>query len=249
MKILIVEDEPLAAEQIIDYLHDIDGSFEILDTIDSVRSGVDWFKSHKTPDCIISDIRLLDGLSFDIYSQVNIDCPIIFTTAYDEFAIKAFELNSVGYLLKPIRKEKLKECIQKIKPADTAKIDLDKIAQLLKQSSQVYKSRFLVKIGQKIKAISVDKIAYFKSFDKLTYIVVRSGEKYPIDQSLEEVDAILNPNDFFRINRKYITHIEGIKEVHPYFKGRLKIELVPDSGEDITVSSEKTPMFKSWLDK
>ncbi len=250
MKVLVIEDEMLAQKQIITYLKDMDASLEITGTIESVSEGLEWFNNHPMPDAIISDIKLNDGLSFEIFKDIHISAPIIFTTAYDQYAIQAFEHNSIGYLLKPIRKDKLKECFDKIKGSMSMNsIDLSKLAQMLTKPVPQYKSRFLVKVGQKIKAVSVDKIAYFFSHDKMTYLHTRSNEKFPLDQSLDEIQDLLNPNNFFRINRKFLVHFEGIKEVHPYFKGRLKVELLPAIDEDIVISAEKTPVFKSWLDK
>ncbi len=250
MKVLIIEDEYLSQQQIINYLKKIDGDIQIVGTIEGIADGVNWFKSHENPDVIISDIKLNDGLCFELFKAIQIKAPIIFTTAYDQFAIQAFEHNGIGYLLKPIQIEKLRECLQKIKGSNPLdQIDITKLAALLSKQQVEYKSRFLVKVGQKIKAVSVDKIAYFFSYDKMTYLHTRANEKFPLDQSLDEIQTLLNPTNFFRINRKFIVHFEGIKEVHPYFKGRLKIELTPEIDEEIIISSERTPNFKAWLDK
>ena len=251
MKVLIIEDEMLARQQIIHYLSDINLEIEVVGTLESVAEGTDWFQKNLPPDLIISDIKLTDGLSFEIFQNAKPECPVIFTTAYDQYAIKAFELNSIGYLLKPFDKEKLRESVEKVKVNSPAvnNLDLRQLADMIFQQRPEYKSRFLVKIGQKIKAISVDKIAYFYSHDKLTFLQTRMQEKFPLDQSLDELQNLLDPTDFFRLNRKFIVHFEGIKEVHPYFKGRLKVDLQPPMDEDIVVSSEKTPSFKAWLDK
>jgi len=251
MKVLIIEDEDLAQKQIINYLSEISPTAEIVGTLESIEEGKKWFEAHPQPDLIISDIKLTDGLSFELFNDAKPKCPIIFTTAYDQYAIKAFELNSIGYLLKPFDKEKLQECLSRLKlnsPSIHSQ-DLQQLAEMILNRQPQYKSRFLVKVGQKIKAISVDKIAYFFSHDKLTFLQTRSREKFPLDQSLDELQGMLDPKDFFRLNRKFIVHFEGIKEVHPYFKGRLKVELQPEIDEDIVVSSEKTPSFKAWLDK
>jgi len=251
MKILIIEDEQLAAEQIKDYLERYGDKFEVIDIIESVQEGVEWLQNHPAPDCILSDIRLTDGLSFDIFVKVEVTCPIIFTTAYDQYAIRAFELNSVGYLLKPFQPAKLFKCLEKAEKQlsnKPAPIDFDQLAAMMQSDHKEYKSRFLVRLGQKIKAIPVNDIAYFMSSDKLTYLVTQHHEKYPVDHSLEEIDEMLDPVYFFKLNRKFITHFDAIKEIHPHFKGRLKLILVPESKEEIIVSSERTPAFKSWLD-
>jgi DNA-binding LytR/AlgR family response regulator len=252
MKVLIVEDEPLASEKIISYLQQLLPNARISGPITNISDGIAWLETHDAPEVIISDIMLSDGLCFDIYSALNVKCPVIFTTAYDEYAIRAFEVNSIDYLLKPISKDKLEASLQKISGTverEKDDIDFKKLAELLQSSSRTYKSRFLVKIGQKIKAVPTNKIAYFFTQDKLSYIVSHHNDKFPLDHSLEEIDAMLDPKDFFRINRKYIVHIDAVREIHPYFKGRLKLELKPTVAEDIVISSEKTPAFKAWLDQ
>ncbi len=252
MKILIFEDERLASERLIEILNDIRPGIEVLSSIKSVEAGIMWLQSHDAPDLIISDIQLLDGTSFEIFSEVKVECPVIFTTAYDQYAIKAFEVNSVDYLLKPIQEEKLKAAVEKAeaKAADGGSgIDITQIKDLLQENRQDFKSRFLTKVGQKIRAIPVEKIAYFFTRDKLTYIVTFENQKYPLDHTLEEIDGMLNPRQFFRINRKFIVHFDSVKDIHPYFKGRLKLGLEPMIDEEIVISSEKTPSFKKWLDQ
>jgi len=249
MRVIIFEDEKLASERLIQLLKQIKPEAEVLTSIKSVEAGVLWLQNHDEPELIISDIQLLDGTSFEIFEQVKVNCPVIFTTAYDDFAIKAFEVNSVDYLLKPIQKEKLEKAIDKYEnqKGNSSELNLEKIQELL-QGEPTYKSRFLVKLGQRIKAIPVEKIAYFYSRDKLTYLVGFDGQKLPVDQTLEELDTLLNPTHYFRVNRKFLVHFDAVSDIHPYFKGRVKLELEPTIHEDIVVSSEKTPVFKKWLD-
>ncbi len=254
MKVLIFEDEKLASERLIELLKELRPEMEVVNSIKSVEAGVLWLENNELPDLIISDIQLLDGTSFEIFSQIEITCPVIFTTAYDQYAIKAFEVNSVDYLLKPIQSEKLKVALDKVgnkTPAagSSAGLDIEQIRSLLKQEQPEYKSRFLVKVGQRIRAIPIEKVAYFFSRDKLTYIVNFEGQKFPIDQTLEEIDTLVNPKDFFRVNRKFVVHFNSVADIHPYFKGRVKLGLTPDIDEEIVVSSEKTPVFKRWLDQ
>ena len=254
MKVLIFEDEKLASERLIELLKELRPDLEVVNSIKSVEAGVLWLENNEQPELIISDIQLLDGTSFEIFSQVEITCPVIFTTAYDQYAIKAFEVNSVDYLLKPIQSEKLKAALDKVgtkapSQGSSAGLDIDQIRSLLKQDQPEYKSRFLVKVGQRIRAIPIEKIAYFYSRDKLTYIVNFEGQKFPIDQTLEEIDTLVNPKDFFRVNRKFVVHFNAVADIHPYFKGRVKLGLNPDIDEEIVVSSEKTPVFKRWLDQ
>ena len=253
MKVLIIEDEALAAEKLQVMLKEIDPGLEIAGITKSVEGTLHWLQSHPEPDLIISDIHLSDSLCFDIFTGIKPRCPVIFATAYDQYAIQAFEVNSIDYLLKPIQKEKLKNSIEKFhrlkSKNDMAFHDLDKIAAIITQSRKAYKSRFLVKVGTKIKSLQVNQICYFFTHEKMTYIVTKDGKKYPVDHSLEEIDNLLNPNDFFRVNRKYVIHIDAVNEIHPYFKGRLKISLTPPVHDAIVISAEKTPSFKAWLDK
>ena len=251
MKILILEDESLASEKLENLLLEIDPSIQILHKLKSVEAAIEWYKANDHPDLVISDIRLLDGLSFEIFDQVSYKGPVIFTTAYDQYAIKAFEVNSVDYLLKPIQSEKLAASIKKLEersqPANTTQYE--ELVQMITASKPNYKSRFMIKAGNKILAVPIDKIAYFYSQNKLTYIVTNDDKKYPFDQPLEIIDQQVDPQLFFRANRKYIVRFEAINEIHPYFKGRIKLNLKPESEDEIVISSDKTPEFKKWLDQ
>ncbi|KYG77987.1 MULTISPECIES: LytR/AlgR family response regulator transcription factor [Roseivirga] len=253
MKVVVFEDEKLASERLIELIQDLRPNAEILASLKSVEAGLMWLQNNEEPDLIVSDIQLLDGSSFEIFNQHPIKCPVIFTTAYDEYAIKAFQVNSVDYLLKPIQKQKLENALQKYdertSSSSSQSLDIDKIREAIQGSNVQYKSRFLVKYGQRIKAIPVEQIAYFYSQDKLTYLVTFEGKKLPLDQTLEELETVLNPDNYFRVNRKFIVHFDSVSDIHPYFKGRVKLDLQPESGEDIVISSDKTPLFKQWLDQ
>ncbi len=252
MKILILEDETLASERIVKMLKEIDPQTEIVGEIKSINEGTKWFQENESPELIISDIRLLDGLSFDLFKNLQIETPIIFTTAYDQYAIKAFEVNSIDYLLKPIQKEKLAESIAKYQERTAQNkfpADFEGLYDLIHSQKRSYKSRFLIKVGQKIVAVPVEKISYFYSQNKLTYIVTKEGRKLPSDQTLELLETQLDPNTFYRANRQVIISYDAIGEIHPYFKGRLKLDLNPPVDIEVVVSAEKTPEFKSWLDQ
>lgn len=253
MKVVVFEDEKLASERLVELIQELRPEANILASLKSVEAGLLWLQNNEEPDLIVSDIQLLDGSSFEIFDQQPIKCPVIFTTAYDEYAIKAFEVNSVDYLLKPIQKQKLSSALDKFDERVGGQIaqglDIEKIREAIQGSNVQYKSRFLVKFGQRIKAVPVEQIAYFFSQDKLTYLVTFEGKKLPLDQTLEELEAVLNPNNYFRVNRKFIVHFDAVSDIHPYFKGRVKIELQPASSEDIVISSDKTPLFKQWLDQ
>lgn len=254
MTVLLIEDETLAADKLESTLRSIEPSVNIVGKLQSVKSAVDYLRSNNHPDLIITDIRLLDGLSFQIFQEVTTDSPVIFTTAYDQYAIKAFEVNSIDYLLKPVQAEKLQASLEKFKkrsvsPDKSPAIDYAEVLRLLKAPSTEYKSRFMVRLGQKIMAVSSDKIAYFYSENKLTYIVTKEGKRFPMDQPLDELITLLDPRVFFRANRQFIVTFESIAEIHPYFKGRLKIDLTPKCDEEVVISAERTPDFKKWIDQ
>lgn len=251
MKVLILEDETLAADRLEGMLREIQPNVDIIGRLKSVATSVEWLNANARPDLIVTDIRLLDGLCFDIFSQVKVDSPVIFTTAYDQYAIRAFEVNSVDYLLKPIEREKLEVSLQRVqqRKAEPAP-DYSRVLDLIKNASQpAFKSRFMVRLGQRIVAITTDKIGYFFSESKLTYIVTLDGKKLPIDQPLDELIDILDPKRFFRVNRQFIVAFESIAEIHPYFKGRIKIVLQPKTDEEVVISSDRTPEFKRWIDQ
>jgi two-component system, LytTR family, response regulator LytT len=250
MTVLILEDESLAADNIETCLHEIDATISIVAKIKSIESAVSWFSNNEHPDLIISDIRLLDGLSFEIFQKVKVDKPVIFTTAYDQYAIRAFEVNSIDYLLKPVQTDKLRVSLEKYKGlARNVPLDFNDVLKQLQSGRPQYKSRFMVKLGQKIVAIPAEKIAYFFSENKLSFIVTQDGKKFPIDQPLDELIDLLDPDRFFRANRQFIVTFESIAEIHPYFKGRIKLNLQPKSEEEVVISSERTPEFKKWIDK
>lgn len=249
MKVLILEDENLAAENIAAMLKEADRDIEIVGSLRSVESATEWLNRNPHPDLIVSDVQLLDGLCFEIFSRVKLDMPVIFTTAFDQYAIRAFEVHSIDYLLKPIQQSKLEQSLKKLKSRSQPPVKFEEVLSYLKSQQQEYKSRFMVRIGQRILAIPVGNIAYFSSESKLTYIVTSDNKRYPFDLPLDEVDQQLDPKIFFRINRQYIVRFSAIAEIHPYFKGRIKLKLNPDQSEEIVVSSERTPEFKKWLDR
>jgi len=253
MKVLVFEDEKLASERLVELIKEIRPDAEVIASLKSVEAGLLWLENNEEPDLLISDIQLLDGSSFEIFDQHPIKCPVIFTTAYDEYAIKAFQVNSIDYLLKPIQKQKLALALEKyenrVSGSASASLDIDKIREAIQGSNVQYKSRFLVKFGQRIKAIPVEQIAYFFSQDKLSYLMCFDGKKLPLDQTLEELEAVLDPKNYFRVNRKFIVHFNAVSDIHPYFKGRVKLDLQPGINDEIVISSDKTPLFKQWLDQ
>jgi DNA-binding LytR/AlgR family response regulator len=251
MKVLIFEDETLAAEKLQNTLLELEPSWSVVATLKSNATAVEWLEQNPPPDLIFSDIRLLDGLCFEIFEKVKVKCPVIFTTAYDQYAIRAFAVNSIDYLLKPVEADKLRISIDKLKdiPTPVPTPDYDELIRLLRSPQTAYKTRFMVRLGQKILAIPTEKIAYFFSENKLTYIISQEGKKLPIDQTLDELTELLDPVKFFRANRQFIVTFDAIAEIHPYFKGRIKIILQPKTEEEVVISSDRTPEFKRWLDQ
>lgn len=253
MKVIIIEDEYYAAEKLKNELTAINDEIEVLTILDSCEACIDYFKEHTDYDLVFSDIHLADGLVFNVFGETKIIKPIIFTTAYDKYALQAFESNGIDYLLKPIQSDRLKQALEKYQSmhqsSSTGHMTYDKIKEILSDTQREYKSRFLCKLGNKIKSIPVSSISYFYSKDKMTFIVDKEKNRYPINHTLDEIDSMMNPEHFFRLNRQYITHYDAINEIHPYFKGRLKIKLLPLHQDDIVVSTERSPLMKAWLDR
>lgn len=253
MKILIIEDELPAAKRLEKMVHRFIEDAEILAKLDSVETAVDWLQTFPKPDLIFMDIQLADGLSFDIFTQTEIQSPIIFTTAYDQYTLKAFKVNSVDYLLKPIDPEELNQALQKFKKHyfnQQVSYDQNLIEQLLHSvTKQDYKERFLVKTGQHLQHISVDNIAYFYSEDGMVYLQTQINKRYVVDYTLDHLARLLDPNSFFRINRKFITNVSSIQKIHTYFNSRLLLELQPKISDEVIVSRDRVGDFKRWLDK
>jgi two-component system, LytTR family, response regulator len=254
MKVLIIEDEQFAAQHLNRLLNQYDPEIEVLAKIDSVKKAVKWFSDNPAPELIFMDIQLADGLSFAIFEQCLVESPIIFTTAFNEYAIKAFKVNSIDYLLKPLDIEELSAAIDKFKrlvqaavPAKPA-IDaamIDKVYHLL---GKQYKSRFLVKVGLHIRTISTDEVCYFESLEKSTFLHTYDNKTFAIDHSLDQVEELIDPEKFFRVSRKHLVHILSIKDIISYSSNRLKLVVKAGNNDEIIVSREKVPAFKSWLD-
>ncbi|NDK55403.1 LytR/AlgR family response regulator transcription factor [Pontibacter fetidus] len=248
MKVVIVEDEQLAASALSAIVKKLRPQAEILSQLGSVEEAVQWFILHRAPDLIFCDIHLSDGNSFEIFRQVAINCPVIFTTAYDQYAIEAFKVNSIDYLLKPIKAEDVAHALKKYENQHhPVSLDINNLQQLL-QPQQQLKSRFLVKQGQGIKAIAVEEVAYFWAEEGVVFLVTRQGKRFIINYTLDQLQEQLNSAVFFRANRQLIVHINAVQEVRPYFKGRVSLLLQPPTDKDVIISSSKAPEFKEWLD-
>jgi len=251
MKTIIIEDEEFAARRLENMIREYDSSIEIVTKLQSVSESVAWLKNNQHPDLIFLDIQLEDDLSFSIFNQVLVQSHIIFTTAFDEYAIRAFKFKSIDYLLKPIIREELYNAIKKYKdmvvPMDQA-IDFSLLFDLISKKSITYKERFSTIVGQKIKTFPVSEIAYFYSLEGISFMVLKNKSEYALDDCLEIITQQLDPMEYFRINRKYLVKIESIIKVHIFPKSRLKLELSPLPNEDIFVSIDKVTAFKNWLD-
>ncbi len=251
MTILIIEDEEPAYRRLQKMLKEAEPSATLLDPIVSVSSAVKWFKQNDAPDLIISDIQLSDGISFEIFKQVDIKCPIIFTTAYDQYAIEAFKVNSIDYLLKPVKKEELEKAVTKFKALSpenaSPAIDINKLLQSLQPAGSDYKKRFVVRYGEHIKTIDIEEVVYFYTEDKATFLCTKDARRFVVDFNLDTLDSILDPKIFFRINRQYIISIHSIAEMFAYSKSRVLIKLSPASKHETIVSTERSADFKHWL--
>jgi len=250
MNTIIIEDENRAANKLEQLLLKINPNVKILEKFETVEDSIEYLQNNNNLDLIFSDIQLADGICFEIYDKVKVNCPIIFTTAFDKYAIKAFKANGIDYLLKPIEKEDLSKAIQKVeklKPKTNIE-DLMLLAKSLQSQNQNFKERFMVKIGDKINSITTKEILTFYSLEKSTFILTKEGRKYIVDYSLEYLETILNPKQFYRINRKYIISIDACKNIISYTNSRLKIKIEALKNEEIIVSRERVSDFKKWLD-
>jgi DNA-binding LytR/AlgR family response regulator len=249
MKVLIIEDESIAAEKIEMMLKEIDPGIQILKKLGSIKESVKWLLQNNA-DLIFLDIQLSDGISFSIFDQVNVNTPVIFTTAYDQYAIKAFQLNSISYLLKPIRKSDLAESIRKylnLKAAFT--IDFDALLAQIQGKKPEFKKRFLIQISDKIRKVEVSEIAYFYAMEKGCFLRTLQDNNYPVEYALDRLETIMDPARFFRINRKYLVNMDAISKMVAYSRGRIKLELKPKADDefDTIVSVDRSAGFKKWL--
>lgn len=249
MNVLIIEDEAFAAEKLEQMLLEINPAIKVLAKLGSINESIKWLMNN-TSDLIFLDIQLSDGLSFSIFEQVTINTPVIFTTAYDQYAIKAFQLNSISYLLKPIRKSELEDSLKKYQCLKSAfSIDFDMLLANIQGKNPAHKKRFLIQIGDKIRKIELSEIAYFFVLEKAVYLRTFQGNSYPLDYTLDKLESLISAEKFFRINRKYIVSIDSISNMVAYSRSRVKLELNPTADEefDTIVSIDRSSDFKKWL--
>ncbi len=253
MRILIVEDEHFAAVRLEKLVQQKIPNSSHLGTIDTVEEAVEWISSHPEPDLIFMDIQLADGLSFQIFEKATVNCPVIFTTAYDDYALEAFKVNSIDYLLKPIDENQFERAIEKyhrfFPTFSRPEVDWKKVMHSMLNESEQYKQRFLVKTGNAFSYLSTNEISLIYSEDGLSFALDAKAKRFHLDNSLEKIEHCLDPNHFFRISRKHIVALGSIQKVHPYLNQRLKVEMNVNADHDLIVSREKATEFKKWLDK
>lgn len=248
-RIVIIEDEQLAAERLIMLLKQYDPAIEIVKHLYSVEESIQWLNTNAHPDLLFLDIQLADGFCFDIFKQVEYRKPIVFTTAYNEYALDAFQLCSIDYLLKPVTAEALAKAMQKFVQLQSnfAAGNYDQLSNLFDSAS--FKSRFLAKAGQRMFFVETSEVQYFQADDKIVYLVDKEGNKLMVDYTLERLEGLLNPKEFFRLNRQYIARYSSIAQIKPYVNSRLKLLLRNGSKtEEVVLSRERVHEFKTWAE-
>lgn len=254
MKVLIVEDEELAVKKLQKTLAAVDDTIEVAGVTDSIEETVNWLQSNPAPDLVLMDIELADGQSFEIFKLTEVKSPVIFTTSYDEFALKAFKVNSVDYLLKPVQQDELQAALEKyhkLKGNNKSELTLDSLVKELQQKLQPreFRKRFLVKHAQKLVSIEVEDIAYFYSDGRLNFFKTSDNRKFVVDYTMDELEEMLNPDDYFRISRSFYVSVNSIDKIEDYFGNRLILQLKPAVDKEALVSREKVSDFKKWMGK
>ncbi|MFA7274323.1 MAG: LytTR family DNA-binding domain-containing protein [Crocinitomicaceae bacterium] len=250
MKILLLEDEIPASKRMVSLLKELEPTWEIVNILDEVSAAEIWLKNNPTPDLIFMDIHLADGHSFALFDKINIQSPVIFATAFDQYAVNAFKVNGLDYLLKPISKEELQRSINRFKDfAKPKEFNYAIISSLLEKKQKTYKERFVFKSGEQLNFVRIPEIAFFTSSSSYSFVVTKSGNRYLLDQTMDHIQDSLDPALFFRINRKQIVSLDCITKISAHFNSRLKLELNPSESEDVIVSRNRVTDFKEWLDR
>ncbi|MDH3649427.1 MAG: LytTR family DNA-binding domain-containing protein [Saprospiraceae bacterium] len=248
MKILIIEDEPNAVARLEKNLKRIDKNIHVEAAIDGIESTLLWLTTHPEPDLIFMDIHLSDGLCFEIFDHIEIQCPVIFTTAYDQYALEVFKVHTIDYLLKPIKVEALEKAYAKYQRFGLPKMVKEEHRQISEaMRKEPGLQRLLCKVGSRINLIKMESIGYFYSQNKMTFLITKEGRRFPVERSLESLEKVLDPSLFFRINRKFIIHLDAIAKMTGTTKGRVKVELAPECSIESIVSTERSKHFKKWL--
>jgi DNA-binding LytR/AlgR family response regulator len=249
MRVVIVEDEKLATERLQTLLKEYDPTIEVVACLESIEETVQYLKQHAHPDLLLLDIHLSDGHSFEIFKQISYTKPVIFTTAYDQYALEAFKMFSIDYILKPVSLEALATAMNKLKSLAVSFSAVDFNRLMPEWQHGRYKKRFLGKVGQRLFFIDTANIAFFQADNKIVHLVDREGNKYVVEHTLEKLEEQLDPECFFRLNRRFIVHIEAIQQVKPYFNSRLKLAVKGAAPtEDMVISRERVADFKLWAE-
>ena len=259
MKVVVIEDEIPAANRLIKLLRNLDESIDVVNRFDSVEASVKFFQTAPAIDLVFMDIQLADGLSFDIFSKATITAPVVFTTAFDQYTLKAFKVNSVDYLLKPVQKEDLKAALDKLKNLKqlyggtngSTALNVDSLVKELQQKlgPKEFRKRFLVKHAQKLVSVDVTDIAYFYSDGRLNFFKTSDNKKYVVDYTMDELESMLDPDKYFRISRSFYVSISAIDQIHDYFGNRLLLNLKPEVDKEAIISRERVTEFKNWMGK
>lgn len=252
MNILIVEDEPAAASRLSKILKDLRPNVKIVGSIDSVKGAVKWLGENPSPELIFMDIQLADGLSFEIFDKVEIKVPVIFTTAYNEYALKAFKVNSIDYILKPLDKDEVAAAFKKYEnltgQSQSPNKMIESIGAAMQMLTRRYKERFVIKVGEHLRSVEVSDVLYFYSLEKTSFAVTSDGRKHVLDFTLDQLAELVDPTKFFRINRKYVVSVASIKDMISHTNSRLKLLLKSSDDDDVIVARERVQEFKDWLD-
>ena len=260
MKILIIEDEDLAVKKLRKTLSSLETESEVVGVADSIQSSLNWLESNDAPDLILMDIELSDGQSFEIFNRTEVKSPVVFTTSYDEYALKAFKVNSIDYLLKPIQKEDLQAALNKYQEfksqfgnhkESNPNMNMDNLVKALQKKLQLkeFRKRFLVKHGQKLVSVETEEIAYFFSDGRLNFFKTYDNRKFIVDYTMDELEDMLDPDRYFRISRSFYIAVDSVEQINDYFGNRLILHLKPPVDKEALVSREKVTEFKKWMGK
>lgn len=251
MNVLIFEDEKHTATRLIQLLKKYDSDINVLDVIGSVQQAIQWYRNNPFPDLIFQDILLNDGNCFEIFEKINVDIPVIFTTAYNEFALQSFKLNSIDYIVKPYDYQDIKKALDKFINFKEMFVmpENELLKSLVQNKNPEIKKRFLVKLGDRFHSVKSEDIAWFMFDDGVTFAYTFKNARFPVNHSIDQLSVVLDSHSFFQINRKYVLNFESIRNIHAYFNSRLKLEIVPKPEKDIVVSRERVKDFKNWLDR
>ena len=250
IRILMLEDEEPAAKRLQKLIKETEPDAEVIAVIDSISSARNWLQQNATPDLMLVDIHLADGISLELFKQTDVQCPLIFTTAFDEYALQAFKLNSIDYLLKPVKKEELQNALVKFKKQkakETPAVDIQKLLDSMQPPAAQYRDRFIIRYGEHIKTIETKEVSYFYTENRANFLVTNEGKRYVIDFNLDGLEKMLNPKTFFRVNRQFILSLNAIDNMTAWTKARVLIKLKPSIKAETIVSTERSPLFKKWL--